>query len=244
VLVAKAPWTIYDGEHHVVIVVKDSKGNEYRSELRYVMDSSVPSLSGLTGGITFPNADVASARSLRLGAFHQGRSDDFGAWLGVTSSRRVGTLEVVGNALFPRGERRDLDASWKLNLTARSRSRFGFSVGQREGDAFAVLSYRTQPNYFNVSLGVGASDLPSAWLGVSYGLGDFTPRLKHSKRLDNFIALVDLVRLHGEVDNKGKVNLGATFSHPYGIRGGLYRVRSGLPDASWQLQVSYSIPIH
>jgi hypothetical protein len=243
VIAARAPWTIRDGAHHLVITATDTQGNTYRSELRYTMDSSVPSLSGLTGSILFPNAGVSSARSLRLG----GSSN--GAWWGATLRSPL-PLEIIGEAR----QKRDFALSWKANLLHSPRSPLSLSVGQRAGDAFAVLGFHTQPNYFNLSLGVGASDLPSAWLGASYSLSHLTPRLQHSKKLDNFFAVVDLVSLHVETDNQGKVNLGATLSHPYGWRVGLSRVQQsrggrpcqpaqGLPEPRWQWQVSYSLPL-
>lgn len=241
VIAARAPWTIHDGWHHVVITETDPQGNIYRSELNYVMDSSIPSLSGLTGGILFPNSDIAYAGGLRLGVFTPGLTDRrSGGWQGISTSQGI-PLEIVGDAVF-RHKREDSVFSWKLGTHLPSPS-LNLSIGERQGDFFAVLGYRTQPNYFNVSLGVGASDLPSAWAGMSYSLTHLTPHIKHSKKLDNFFAVVDLVSLHAETDSKGKVNLGATLSHPYGWRAGLYRVRSGLPDAKWQLQVSYSLPL-
>lgn len=238
VLTAKAEWTVTDGTHHLVITGNDDLDNSFRYELRYVLDSSPPALGGLTGEIALPNAHVAVTTSLRWGIvqFHRGLRHQL--WLGMTGGTAL-PLEVAGKVHFADGRWRDGGVSWKL-AWMRS-NRWGLSIGQQEGDGFAVFGVRTQPNYFSLAVGFGTSNLPSAWLSASYSLSHFTRTIKPSSRNNDFLAVLDLVRLQLEVDNRGHINFGATLSHPYGWRIGIHRVGIGRAKSAWLWQVSLSV---
>ncbi len=238
VLTAKAVWTVTDGAHQLVITGNDEQGNPFHYKLRYVLDSSTPALGGLTGEITLPNAHVAFTPSVRWGIGQSHRGQRHRLWLGITGGT-VLPLEVAGDIRFADGRWRNGGASWKLAWMPSNR--WGFSIGQQDGDGFAVFGFRTQPNYFSVAVGFGTSDLPSAWLSGSYSLSHFTQRIKSSPRYGDFLAVLDLVRLQWEVDNKGHVNFGANLCHPYGWRIGVHRMGIGRAKSAWLWQVSLSV---
>lgn len=240
VLTAKAAWTMTDGAHQLVIIGNDGQGNSFRYELRYAVDSSTPSLSGLTGEIALPNAYVAVTPSVRWGIGQFLRGPRHHLWLGMTGGTLL-PLEVAGNVRFVDGRWRDGGASWKLAWVHSNR--WGLSIGQQDGNGFAVFGVRTQPNHFSIAIGFGKGDLPSAWLSVSYSLSHFTRQIKRSSRdddLGDFLAVLDLVRLQMEADSKGHVNFGAMLCHPYGWRIGVHRMSIGRAKSAWLWQVSYS----
>lgn len=233
VLAARAPWTVSDGWHRLRLLAFDGEGNVYSYERTYLVDTTIPSLSGLSGTGLFPGAEVAEGRSLRLGFGYRSGGDRWRAWLGLT---RPGGLPVeVVRHFRQRGEA----LSWKTRLWHTEH--FRLSVGQWEGNPFVAVGYRTQPSYLTLSLGAVASPLPSAWLGLTYSLAEATRRGRYPQRFSHGVALLDLVRLHLEVDEKGRLNAGVSLHHPYGFRAGLFRLGSGFPPGAWEAQIAGSV---
>jgi hypothetical protein len=202
--------------------------------LRYTLDSTTPSLSGLTGMVDLPDAFVAIAPTVRMGAMALSRSPHHRFWLGVTGGERLPSEIAILHSLRPR----ETSVVWKF-APLRHRH-WGVSVGQWDGDAFAAIGYRTQPSYFVVSIGVGRGDLPSAWLSFSYSLSHLTTRLKFSERARDFFAVLDLVRLQAEVDSRGRWRFGALLCHPYGWRVGIFRSHQLNGRTAWGGQFSFS----
>jgi len=230
VIAAKARWTINDGVHHLVATVNGSE----LPMLRYTLDSTTPSLLGLTGAVDLPDAFVAIAPTVRFGGMAFSRSPHHRFWLGVTGGERL-PLEV---ALLQSLRPRKTSVAWKFS-PLRHRH-WGVSVGQWDGNAFAAIGYRTKPSYFVVSIGMGRGDLPSAWLSFSYSLSHLTPRLKRSEGASDFFAVLDLVRLQAEVDKKGQLSFGALLCHPYGWRVGIFCTRQRDGRRVWVGQFSVS----
>jgi hypothetical protein len=230
VIAAKARWTITDGVHRLVATVN---GDELPM-LRYTLDSTTPSLSGLTGMVDLPDAFVAIAPTVRMGAMALSRSPRYRFWLGVTGGKRLPSEIAILHSLRPH----ETSVVWKF-APLRHRH-WGVSVGQWDGDAFAAIGYRTQPSYFVVSIGVGRGDLPSAWLSFSYSLSHLTTRLKFSERARDFFAVLDLVRLQAEVDSRGRWRFGALLCHPYGWRVGIFRSHQLNGQTAWGGQFSFS----
>jgi hypothetical protein len=230
VIAAKARWTITDGVHHLVAM---TNGDELPM-LRYTLDCTTPSLSGLTGMVDLPDAFVAIAPTVRMGAMALSRSPRYRFWLGVTGGERLPSEIAILHSLRPH----ETSVVWKF-APLRHRH-WGVSVGQWDGDAFAAIGYRTQPSYFIVSVGMGRGDLPSAWLSFSYSLSHLTPRLKFSERARDFFAVLDLVRLQVEVDSRGRWRFGALLCHPYGWRVGIFHSHQLNGQTAWVGQFSFS----
>lgn len=228
VIAAKARWTVTDGVHRLQASFGDSA-----VAFRYTLDSSVPSLSGLSGTIALPDAHAAVAQSVRVGVSRFSRSPRHRVWLSLTGGRWLPVELAIERTL-----NRDGAFAWKVAFIRSQR--WGVSVGQRDGDAFIALGYRSQPNDWNVTVGGGEGTLPPVWVGVSYSLSHLTRRWRFSERWRDVIAVLDLVRVQAEVDNRGRLNLGAWLCHPYGWRIGVHRVSAGIGGSGWVGQVSFS----
>jgi len=231
VIATKARWTINDGVHRLVATVNGSE----LPMLRYTLDSTTSSLIGLTGAVDLPDAFVAIAPTVRFGGMAFSRSPHHRFWLGVTGGEGLPLEVTLLQSLRPR----KTSVAWKV-APLRHRH-WSVSVGQWDGGSeFAAIGYRTKPSYFVVSVGVGQGDLPSAWLSLSYSLGHLTPRLKRSEGASDFFAVLDLVRLQGEVAKKGRLSFGALLCHPYGWRVGIFRTRQRDGRKVWIGQFSVS----
>ncbi len=214
VIAAKARWTIADGVHHLSVTVNGKEPTMFR----YTLDSTTPSLLGLTGAVDLPDAFIAIVPTVRLGVMEVSRLPRHRFWLGVTGGERLPLEVAILQSLRPR----KTSVAWKV-APLRHRH-WSVSVGQWDGGSeFAAIGYRTQPSYFVVSVGVGRGDLPSAWLSASYSLSHLTPRWKRSEGASDFFAVLDLVRLQAEMDNRGRLSFGALLCHPYGWRVGIFR---------------------
>lgn len=231
VIAAKARWTITEGLHHLRATVN----GEEPTMLRYILDSTTPSLIGLTGAVDLPDAFIAIVPTVRFGAMEFSRSPRHRFWLGITGGKAL-PLEI---ALLQSFRPRATSVAWKVS-PLRHRH-WSVSVGQWDsGNEFAAIGYRMQPSYFVVSIGVGRGNLPSAWGSFSYSLSHLTPSLKFSERASDFFAVLDLVRLQAVVDKKGRLSFGALLCHPYGWWVGIFRSRQFDGRMAWVGQFSFS----
>jgi len=202
--------------------------------LRYTLDSTTPSLRGLTGAVDLPDAFVAIAPTVRVGVGQSSQMPRHRFWLGVTGGERLPAEIILWLSLRPR----ETSVAWKVSLLRHRH--WGASVGQWDGDDFIVVGYRTQPSYLVVSAGVGQGALPRAWLSFSYSLSHLTARWKFAERARDFFAVLDLVRLQGELDDRGRLHFGALLCHPYGWRVGIFRSRHPDGRGVWVGQFSFS----
>ncbi|MCS7263829.1 MAG: hypothetical protein NZ805_03235 [Armatimonadetes bacterium] len=229
VIAAKAKWTITDGIHRLQAKVN----GEIVDDFRYIVDTSVPSLMGLSGTIAFPDAHVAIVKSWRIGLSQFSRSKHNQVWFSLTGGKSLPFEIAIEQTLDG-----DDAFSWKMSIVRSNH--LGLSIGQRNGDKFAVLGYRTQPNYLSLSVGLGEGSMPSSWLGLSYSLSHLTQKLKPSEGLKDFFAVLDLVRFQFEMDNKRRLNFGAWLCHPYGWRVGIHQVKVRDRERVWVGLISFS----
>jgi hypothetical protein len=84
--------------------------------LRYTLDSTTPSLSGLTGMVDLPDAFVAIAPTVRMGAMALSRSPRYRFWLGVTGGEGLPLEVTLLHSLRPR----KTSLAWKVCAIAPS----------------------------------------------------------------------------------------------------------------------------
>ncbi len=224
----RVPWGLTEGKHTAAIIVRPPEAGEVRSEITYTVDTTVPSFSGLTGFIEFPDAQVATSKSIRAGLVHNGRErDGTDLWLVGTrpfddtaDGKSSLPIEAGVTAQLPEDGPRELKYSLKVGLREQSGHTPSVGVGFRENDPFAAIGWHLNPSTFNISAGIGGSDLPRGFLGASWG--------------------PEIFRVVGEYGTEGQFNYGLMLYHPYGFRAGVYRVERPGGDHPWLMNLNFS----
>jgi len=227
-LSAKVPWGMPEGMHREVVTASPPEGAPVRKEITYLVDSTIPSLSGLSGFVTFPGAHVAGSSSLRGGFVHDDLDrGDFRLWLMATRLLVAdeGTwwalpFEAGVSARLPEKGSQEVTYSLKVGIIEQKTRLPAVSVGVRDNDPYAVVGWRLSPARFSVSAGVGAGDLPGAFVGAEYG--------------------PEIFRLVAEYGSGGILNGGVVIHHPYGVRLGIYNVERERDERDWTVQLSGS----
>ncbi len=229
VLAAKTRWTVKDGAHQLEVL---SPEGGRLTAFRYTVDTTTPSLNGITGTLAFPDAQGAFVPSLRVGGIFASRTPKGQVWLALTGGRSFPLEVAMKRALNSRKSEVIWKGTWRLS------PHWSLSVGQHDGDAFFAFGYHTQPNYLSLTLGGGKDKFPSVWLGISYSLSHLTAQLRPPTKAQDFFAVLDLIRLQVEVDSNGRVNFGGVLCHPYGWRIGISHLQT---QRAWIGQVSLSL---
>lgn len=224
----RVPWGLTEGEHTAAILVRPPRGKEVRSEITYTVDTTVPSFSGLTGFIEFPDAQVATSKSVRAGLVHNGRErDGTDLWLvgtrpfdDTSGGTSVLPIEAGVTAQLPANGPRELKYSIKLGLREQTNHAPSVGVGFRDNDPFAAVGWHLNPSTFNISAGIGGNDPPRGYLGASWGR--------------------EIFRVVGECGTGGQLNYGLVLYHPYGFRAGVYRVEHPGGDHPWLMNLNLS----
>lgn len=233
VLVARAPWTVTDGEHILEVEFKGEGGVVYRRALRYWVDTTTPTVMGISGLGVFPGGFVSVAGSTRVGIY--GREHTRKVFIGAN----LGKSLPVEFAIFPfvTGGKKD-ELSFALKVQVLGEQEWGISVGAMRRAPFVVFGWRTQPTWVEAHIGVGSEELPSFWIGGSVRLSLLTQRLKGESAPSDLFAILDLVRLSIEADERGRAYWGIGVCHPYGWRASLQQVPMK-GEAGWMFLVSY-----
>ncbi len=235
VLVSRADWTVTDGEH--ILDVEFLKRGEvvYRQSLRYWVDTTVPTVRGLSGLGVFPGGFISLPESTRVGFFTDGRARK--AFVGAGLGKGFPVEFAISSSRREKGGE-ELSFDWKVQ--AMGDRNWAVSFGRFGGDSFGALGWRQQPAWVEVHLGVGSGELPSWWAGVGLRLALLTRRLVRGGESSDLIAVLDLVRLNAEVDERGRPYLGVGVYHPYGWRVTLQQV-PGVGKSRWVFFASYSV---
>ncbi len=229
ILTSDVPWGAVDGRHVLTVEAEATGGKEIAMARTYVVDSSRPSLIGLSGHVLLPDAFAADDRSVIFGGTLGDRRPRELGFAGAAIRGPV-SLEAVGEA----GAGGWL--SWKAPVVLSPS--WALAGGESLGHPFGVLSYRTEPAKLEISAGTGSGSMPRAWLGASYVFTDLTRKSPSKGTLADLLAVSELVALVGEVDDRGRMDIGATLMHPYGWSAGLYRVNIGSPGG-WRFSLTY-----
>jgi hypothetical protein len=233
VLVSRAEWTVTDGEHILDVEFKKEDGGTFKRALRYWVDTTTPTVTGISGLGVFPGGFVPIPSSTRIGAYTTGRERK--AFLGVSLGEGFPVEFAVSSSR--RGREDTVSLDWKAQ--AFGNRTWALSVGEVGGDSFAVVGWRDQPAWGEIHIGGGAGELPPFWVGVGLRLAPLIRRWGERGTSD-VIAVLDLVRLNGEVDERGRFYFGAGIYHPYGWRAVLQQVRTE-EGSRWVFLVSYSV---
>lgn len=208
-------WALTEGPHTIHILATDKLGRKYFLESEYVMDSSIPSLSGLSGAIFYPNAELSASKSLRGGLSHTRlKNANAKVWLGVTHLLETEAgefwahpFEFSVSVLLPKtaGQTQEVKYSGKLQLFQQKAPLPSLGMGNVENSPFIAASWHTKPNFVIGTIGYKTKPESAGFATLEYG--------KH------------LWKLLAEADTEGNVNGGVVLAHPYGLRIGLYTVK-------------------
>lgn len=222
------PWSVTEGGHRVIVQARSHDGQEWESATGYVIETSHPATSGLSGFMSFPSNEAIFSRSARIGVAVGPRSlTGNSAWVNLAPlqfHREARLLPIpleMGLSHRISGPRSgSTNLSWKLEPIAQEQSRPGIGLGQSDGSLFAVVGWHTNPNRLQGSFGMGAHRLPTGFFGLAYSPSFY--------------------RLMIEGDSSRNFNFGLSLTHPRGFRFSAYNVQSGLPRRAWQFQFSLS----
>ena len=227
ILARRVPWALTDGIHSIHATIHQPEHPEIIRDIIYRVDTTVPNLTGLSGGILYPGAETANSTSIRGGVrFSLSGTGNTGLWGGGTMGFKAhgfeGGIEAIGDLDTPSTGHSTLTGNFKLGLMGQH-TPFEASVGSVHGDAFGVVGYHSNPSWVRASVGAGSGRLPGLWSSVSWG--------------------PEIFRLTAEAGSGGTWNYGATLYHPYGLRASLYRVHPEYGREETVVMMSASLKI-
>jgi len=221
-------WAATEGGHRVAFRATDATGREWETTTDYIIETSHPSATGLSGFLLFPSNEAIFSRSARVG-MTTGARDTVGraAWINLAPlqfNEKTALIPVpielgLNRRMSGRSSGRS-NVSWKLEPRAQQGSRPGLGFGQTDGNPFVVMGWHNNPRRVQGSLGLGAHRLPDAFFGFSYSPSTY--------------------RLMLEGDSRRNFNYGISLTHPRGIRVTLANLQTNQPHRVWQLGLSLS----